>query len=78
MVEGLFNLLASTSERKYAQVYDRAKTLSETLSADADLSIFGPSMVKTFTGENGTIHVEFRYHLLQYLQKFRSDVARLT
>jgi len=78
VVEGLFNLLASTSERKYAQVYDRAKALAETLSADPDLSIFGTSMVKSFTSENGVIHVEFRYHLLHHPQKLRSDVGRLT
>jgi len=48
--EGLFNLLASTSERNYSQVYVRAKALAETLNADADLSVFGPSMVKSFVG----------------------------
>jgi len=46
--EGLLNLLASTSERNYPQVYARAEALAETLSADADLGIFGPSMVKSF------------------------------
>jgi len=48
VTEGLFNLLASTSERNYSQVYVRARALVETLTADADLSIFGPSMVKSF------------------------------
>ena len=49
--EGLLNLLASTSERNYPQVYARAEALAETLSADADLGIFGPSMVKSFIGK---------------------------
>ena len=71
-------MLASTSERKYALVYNRAKALAEILSADADLSIFGPSMVKSFTGEHGAIHVKFWYRLLQHLRKHRSDVGHLT
>jgi len=40
--------LASTSERNYSQAYVRAKTLVEALNEDADLSIFGSSMVKSF------------------------------
>ncbi|KAF9652910.1 hypothetical protein BDM02DRAFT_3183252 [Thelephora ganbajun] len=48
LTEGLFNLLASTYERKYSQVYLRARALAEALSVDVDLSIFGPSMVKSF------------------------------
>jgi len=48
LTEGLFNLLASTSERNYPQVYIRGKALLDALNADADLSIFGPSMVKSF------------------------------
>ena len=58
IIEGLFNLLASTSERNYPQVYIRAKALAEALSADADLCVFGPSMVKSFVGENGLFHVK--------------------
>ena len=67
ITEGLFNLLASTSERNYSQVYVRATALVETLSVDADLSIFAPSMVKSFTGENDLSHVKFRCRPLQYL-----------
>jgi len=48
LTEGLFNLLASASERNYPQVYARARALAETLSEDADLSPIGPSMVKSF------------------------------
>jgi COP9 signalosome complex subunit 8 len=57
LTEGLFNLLASTSERKYPQVYIRAKALLNELSADADMSVFGPSMVKSFIGEKEIYHV---------------------
>lgn len=48
LTEALFNLLASTSERNYPQVYVRAKALSEALNADEDLNIFGASVVRTF------------------------------
>ena len=36
----------------------------EILDADADLSIFGPSMVKSFIGEN---NVSLQYRFLQCL-----------
>lgn len=48
LTEGLFNLVASTSERNYPQVYIRGRALADALSADADCSVFGQSMVKTF------------------------------
>ena len=53
LTEGLFNLLASTSERNYPQVYLRAKALWDALGTDDDLSVFGPSMVKSFISEQG-------------------------
>ena len=76
--EGLFNLLASTSERNYSQVYVRAKALAETLNADPDLNVFGPSMVKTFVGENGVFHARFPSHPLHRLQKLRSELGLST
>ena len=58
VTEGLFNLLASTYERNYHQVYARARALVETLSADADLGIFGPSMIKSFISENSIFRLD--------------------
>jgi len=76
--EGLFNLLASASERNYSQVYVRARALAEILDADADLNVFGPSMVKSFVGENGVFHAKFQFHSLHHPQKPRSGLGLST
>lgn len=62
LTEGLFNLVASTSERNYPQVYVRGRALGDALSADADCSVFGSSMVKAFLCENR--HAKFQYCFL--------------
>ncbi|KAF9792827.1 COP9 signalosome [Thelephora terrestris] len=67
LTEKLFNLLASTSERNYPQVYVRAIALSDALSEDADLSIFGPSMVKSFTSS-------FRHRTFNLISKAYTSI----
>jgi len=68
LTQALFSLVASTSERNYSRVYVRARALVDILSADPDLSIFGPSMATSFV-------VSFRTRTFNLISKAYTSIS---